>query len=537
MKRISAILLVIMFLSVGCVGPALPAPEPTPTPTPTPTWLSAGPRGVQFTSDFQLVERFHDVEGYYADFKLGPEGKHIYALWMPSYPEPDGFLVRLYGSEEEQLQREEVLNFDDLNDPALWDPGIDLSEAVIGVALRNSGDDLLSVAGNGDLFLVAGTRSGDSTGGAALLGVSLIVLHPDGSRQKVVTVRELEEAGLLDLTNADMGASLAVVASAPDRLWLKTETFPTGAVGFTRFYQVQDPNGDGDWSDRTILPLSLPAFLPTGEGEEERWHLQQMVAEPSLGGEDRSRSFLLPTISLRGEYHIYRVSDLNRDGDALDAGEFVLLFKGVTGSPEMLPGRPVIAPRVVVRNGEVVLRELVVSSITGLSRVSRLSEAGELIDIARAFPGFEDLLADPEGNIYIVTQLPRLGGEGAHFVMYKLRPLAEGEKAEPTAVAVTTKPSITPELVTGAITPEVPRIAFTREVYGPGEEKREVFLIGVDGSGPSKLVEGEYNRLCCQSPGGSRMFYFSDEEVPHEQFVYVANADGSNPQKVTDRRP
>ncbi len=36
MKRISAILLVIMFLSVGCVGPALPAPEPTPTPTPAP---------------------------------------------------------------------------------------------------------------------------------------------------------------------------------------------------------------------------------------------------------------------------------------------------------------------------------------------------------------------------------------------------------------------------------------------------------------------------------------------------------------------
>ena len=30
------------------------------------------------------------------------------------------------------------------------------------------------------------------------------------------------------------------------------------------------------------------------------------------------------------------------------------------------------------------------------------------------------------------------------------------------------------------------------------------------------------------------MFYFSDEEVPHEQFVYVANADGSNPKKVTE---
>jgi Tol biopolymer transport system component len=502
-----------------------------------PTWLNAGPRGIHFTSDFQLVQILRDEEAYYADFKLGADGKNIYALRMPSYPERYATLVRLYGSEEEQLQREEVLNFSELTDPALWDPGIDLSGAVIGVALFNSGDDLLSVASNGDLFLAVGAWSGDSARGDPPLGVSLIILHPDESRQKVLTIRELGEAGLLDLTNADRGASLAAVASAPDRLWVKTEIFPIGAVGFSRFYQVQDPNGDGDWSDRTILPLSLPAFLLAGEGEEEWewWHLQQMVAEPSLGGEDHSRSFLLPAISQRGEFRIYRISDLNHDGDALDAGEFDLLFEGFTASPEAHVGRPVIIEaRVIMRSGELVLREMVVSSITGLSRVSRLSEAGELMDIARAFPNFEDLLTDTEGNIYIVTQLPRLDEEGTQFVMYKLRPLAEGEKAEPAAVAATTEPSITPELVTGAITPEVPRIAFTRAVYGPGEEKREVFIIGADGSGPSKLVEGAHNWLCCQSPGGSRMFYFSDEEVPHEQFVYVANADGSNPEKVTE---
>jgi len=546
MKRISAILLVIMFLSVSCVGPALPAPEPTPTPTPaptptpsptlrpTPTWLSAGPRGVQFTSDFQLVERFRDTEGYYADFKLGPEGNHIYALWMPSYPERDAVLVRLYGSEEERLQTEKILDFSELTDPALWDPGIDLSGVVIGVVLCMSGDDLLSVASNGDLFLVAGAWSGDFRS-APPLGVSLIVLHPDGSQQKVLTVRELEEAGLLDLTNADRGASLAVVASAPDRLWLKTETFPTGAVGFTRFYQVQNPDGDGDWSDRTILPLSLPPSLPTGEGKEERWLLRQMVAEPSLGGEDRSRSFLLPALSPRGELRIYRISDLNSDGDALDAGEFDLLFEGFTASPEAHAGRPVIiAPRVVMGNGEMVPRELVVTSLTGVSRVSRLSGSGELTDIARAFPGFEDLLADPKGNIYVVTQPPGGVEMEPTFVMYKLKPLAEGETAEPQAATVTTQPSLTPPLVTRAITSGVPQIAFTRQVYGPGEEKSEVFLIGADGSGPAKLVKGEHNFLCCQSPGGSRMFYFSDEEVPHEQFVYVANADGSNPKKVTE---
>jgi len=520
---------------VGCAGPS-PTPTPTPTPAPTPTWLSVGPRGVQYTSDFQLVERFRDTEGYYADFKLGPEGKHIYTLWMPSYPERDAVLVRLYGPEEERLQTEEVLDFSELTDPALWDPGIDLSGAVIGVVLRMSGDDLLSVASNGDLFLVAGAWSVDSRRGAPPLGVSLIVLHPDGSRQKVLTIRELVEAGLLDLTNADRGASLAVVASAPDRLWVKTETFPTGEIGFTRFYQVQDPDGDGDWSDRTVLPLSLPPSLPTGEGAEQRWLLRQMVAEPSLGGEDRSRSFLLPALNPRGEYHIYRVSDLNSDGDALDAGEFELLFKGFTGSPEAVVEPPVIAPRVVVRNGEVVLRELVVTSLTGVSRVSRLSESGELMDIARAFPSFEDLFADPEGNIYVVTQLPRLGGDGAHFVMYKLRPLVEGERAEPEAAVVTTQPAPTPPLVTGAITPGVPQIAYTRQVYDPENETSEVFLVGADGSGPSKLVPGEHNDLCCQSPGGSRIAYLSDEEVPNEQFVYVANADGSNPMKVTEKQ-
>jgi len=525
-----------MFLSAGCTGPSLPAPEPTPStipaPTPTsqpiPTWLSAGPRGIQFTSDFQLAQVFRDEEVYYADFKLASNGRDIYGLRMPSYPDRYASLVQLYGSEEGQLQREEILNFSELMNPTLWDPGINLSEAVIGVALFNSGDDLLSVVGNGDLFLAAGAWSGDSSRGAPPLGVSLIVLHPDGSRQKVITIRELGESGLLDLTNADRGASLAVAASAPNRLWIKTETFPTGAMGFTSFYQVLDPNGDGDWSDRTILPLSLPAFLLAGEGEERWWNLQQMVSEPSLAGEDHSRSFLLPVINQQGEFRIYRISDLNHDGDALDNGELDLVFKGLTASPVAHGGRPgIITPRVMMRNGQLVLQELVVSSITGLSRVSRLLKSGELIDIARAFPNFEELLTDTEGSIYIVTQLPMLDEKGIQFVMYKLRPLAEGEKAEPAAVAVTTEPSTTPELVTRAINPDVPRIAFTRAFYGHGEEKKEVFLIGADGSGPSKLLEGAHNSLCCQSPDG-------DEEVPHEQFVYVANADGSNPEKVTE---
>ncbi len=117
--------------------------------------------------------------------------------------------------------------------------------------------------------------------------------------------------------------------------------------------------------------------------------------------------------------------------------------------------------------------------------------------------------------------------------LFVLAGCADGEEA-PEIATISTEPSPTPQAATEAITPGVARIAFTLQDFEE-IEKSEIFLIGVDGSGPSKLVEGEHGQLRCQSPDGGRIVYSSDEEVPNELFLYVAKPDGSDATKVTEQ--
>ena len=305
-------------------------------------------------------------------------------------------------------------------------------------------------------------------------------------------------------------------------------------------YEVQDPNGDGDWSDRTVVPLTLPPFV----AEQRRsgcCPFMELIAEPSVGGEDRPDSLLL-TMNTDGEQRIYRVSDLNRDGDAMDSGEFELLFSGRERAPDA------VVPRVVIQDGEVVLRELVVSGLTTHTRVSRLSETGKVIDIARAFSSISEVFADSEGNIYVWAFPP--DGSSAR-VLYKLKPVPEGAAREPEAdIPVATEPAPTvqeaptaatmtpteePQLGQTAAAANVPEIVYISQLFAEGGLGNiGIFVIGVDGSGPTKLIDGEHNQSFRQCPGGNRILYGSDEEVPNEQFLYVANSDGSQPAKITE---
>ena len=186
----------------------------------------------------------------------------------------------------------------------------------------------------------------------------LYVLHPDGSRQLVLRGSELVRSRLFPPDWMEW----QIVASAPHRIWLWVD--PAEATGPQRLFEVIDPNADGDWSDRVVRSVSLPAPLPfakrrTGTFDsvsEGRW---QLAAEPSLQGDDRSRSVLAAVSNFRtGDFHVYRLADRNDDGDALDPGEVRLLFERRNAAGAQ------IAPRLVVRDG-VAHRELVVS---GLSR-------------------------------------------------------------------------------------------------------------------------------------------------------------------------
>jgi len=105
--------------------------------------------------------------------------------------------------------------------------------------------------------------------------------------------------------------------------------------------------------------------------------------------------------------------------------------------------------------------------------------------------------------------------------------------ASPTA-SPTTLPTDTVE----PITMEPPRIAFIRQVFSEeGFAKSEIFLVGVEGGEPTRLLEGEHNLNFGQCPNSPGYFYLSDEEVPNEQFLYFASADENSVAKKITEEP
>lgn len=495
-----AVLVVYIFILAGCAGEptatptlirtntttlnAAPTPMPTLEPTPAPistpisepVWLSAGPRGLQFTNDFQLTELFRaDPTTYYWDLTAGHGGRDIYAIreqFTDSRFDQMGStrqvlaktaVVRLYGLQEERAQAEVVFYFGDpaLKDPALWDPGTDLSGTISPECCDKPGGKL-SVANNGDLFFVARAWTGGPEGqrpsynNAAHEGASLIVRRVDGTLQKILTVPELVDAGVLGEQAANQGLGFAVAASAPDRVWLDIYNWFSGRdhMEVRRFYEIQDPNRDGDWSDRTVVGLSLPDLVTAQDYTS--WFSHRVLTEPSVGGQDRSRSFLLQMAGRPREKLIYRVSDYDGNGDALGQGEFELLFSGF-----LIPGKiPYMSPRIVVRDGRVVLEELVTDSFTKQGRVSRILETGEVVDIARGFSDIKHVVAGSGGNIYVWGS-PAETKPAPHQaqVLYRLAPVPVGTRAEGEAVTAAAQPFPTPEPAGETLTPGVPRIA------------------------------------------------------------------------------
>jgi hypothetical protein len=481
------------------------------------TWVSAGPRGVQFTSDFALVELAQGIP--YSQMAIGPDGDELYGISVPYRPPdekgieaPDlerAAIVRTSGLHSNHAGTESVLEFRNLKDPALWDAGTDLSGIVfpqIFGLVRSS----LSIGSEGSLAFVASVST--TTGYPAIFqrppdSTSLLVREPGGRVQKVLTVRELIDAGLIREAATEKPLAFAVAFSARDRMWLLIQDTESG-VPVRRVYEIVDPNADGEWFDRTITPLSLPAVLETG-------YFRALVAEPSVGSEDRS--FLLMN-SGGGENRVYRISDLNGDVDALDTGELELLY---TGRPYP-DAEPKLAPRIVVRDGRVLERELLVTGFKTATRVARVTESGQLVDIARAFTFVDDVAADSDGNIYVLAYPPEWS-PNASRVLYRLEPVPpEGAQAGATASA--TQPASASQPIPGPAT-GAPRIAVQRSF-------REVLLIGLDGQRLGTLVSGVNSAGAYQSPGGSHMVYWSDAEIPNEGATYIAKADGSDARKI-----
>jgi hypothetical protein len=82
--------------------------------------------------------------------------------------------------------------------------------------------------------------------------------------------------------------------------------------------------------------------------------------------------------------------------------------------------------------------------------------------------------------------------------------------------------------------PPVSRMAF---VIGYADSRGQIVTLGADGrGGVQQLVPGMHNNgPFCQSADGRKIAYLSDQEAPHEQFLYVAEADGTHAKKITEK--
>lgn len=524
-------------------------------------WQSTGPRGVQYTDDFTYAEVYRERGGFYSDLQLAPDGTAAYALRRPSWGDPAGAdsdraaaIVRFEITPGTWAAPKVVLPLEQLHDPAYWDPGTDLRNAVLVPAMNSFGDGL-AVAPDGTLFVAVSAMAGWGTETARTLATSLVALGRDGSAQTVVTAGEIVAADVLG-GHAETPDAIGVAASGPGWLWVRAET-PVIEPPGTAYWllEITDPNEDGDWSDRVVRSLVLPADVPQLEyGVYDRIY-GAFVAEPSHDGLDRSRSVLLPILERDGAVAIYRVADPDGDGDATDPGETELVFSGERPIHRLFPVELIVAPRIVRDGGRTVIDELVAAGLSRETRVSRITSTG-VVDVMRALPSRPDgLVATPDGAIHVAAQLaddaatpdPQ-GLRGSVYAILRLAPVpvsagqatsSAAPAASPTASDAASSPAPTaaspaeqPLVPIAPVTAGVPRIA--ANLMATSGDREEIMVLGADGSGPSRLVPGQHNGSFCQSADGSKMGIWSDEEVPGEYHLYVANADGTGRTRVSD---
>ena len=524
-------------------------------------WLSAGPAGPQYTDDFTLTQVYREPGVFYLDLHLAPDGRSLLAMRVPvGWPdrEPaEGAIVSFEPASDGSWRPRDVLPFERLRDPALWDPGTLLTDVAIGRTPNMP--DSVSVAQDGSVFVAASLYE---LGLTRPQGASTIAaMDSDGSLQPVLTSGELLASGLFDRLNEVIGMS--VVASEPGVLWGRVDGPVADPPGnHTWLFTVTDPNSDGDWSDRVIRPIRLPPTVPQVEyGVYERSY-GAFVAEPAIGDQDGPRSVLLPVLERDGAIRIYRLRDAQADGDLTAPGEVELVYEGLTSSEaaDLGTGLP-ISRRVVDLPGDQGIDEIVAGGLSRASRVSRITPDG-IVDVVRALPTWaDDVEADREGRVYVVTQEPGEMGEDDTFepptlLIYRLDPVpVEAGPAHASSVPATDadsgisstsppsppsprassppSPGPAPLWEPAPLTAGVPRVAFA--AYGPtGSGQQEALVVGIDGSGPGRVVAEGQVWSFCQSADGRQVISRSVLDVPGEPFVRVAAADGTGQVTVSE---
>jgi hypothetical protein len=520
-------------------------------------WVSSGPRGPQFTDDFTFAEVYREQGTSLLDLQAGPGGETLYALRSGPHSKPgEGAAVVRLRPGGAGLTAETVIELEAFRDPAAWPPGTDLSAgAIVPGTATIAREHLLSVARNGDLFVNLGLsadpqRTPDAT--------TIAVAHPDGSVARALSIGDLVDAGLME--GSLRWPMLTATASAPDRLWARAQGNRPGGEDevVVRLFEVIDPNADGDWADRVVLPLVLPDEIPPMVTGSWEWVHGGFVAEPSIPGRDRSASALLAVHSAKDEYRIYRLHDPDADGNVAGSGDTELVFTGQLTDPDYVVEFPALAPR-VVGQGQPGVDELLAAGLTRNTRISRITPTG-VVDIARAVGSTFGVAATADGAIYVVMweRGPGNDPDNGFMVVERLTPVPVGASAPAPAPPTSADAVASPGAAQGSpasgpsegaspaasaesllehhpLTPGVPRIAAWYGGMVPsGDFLNDLVFLGVDGSGPETLLPGTYNQGLCPSADGEWIAFWSDEDVPNESYLYVDRVGGGSRTLVTE---
>ena len=513
-RRLVLLVVVLLLLLAGAA---------TATYLGTHSWIGSGPRGAQVTEDYRLSTVFVDrgSEGPVAPWALSPDGHQLVGLRLTFRSAQPADLVRVAGVDAVApvVHRTHLAAF---GDAGLWSAG-GVDPATVGLP-----DDpwipsaeRVAFSPSGDLFLVLEARdwSWGVVGGYAR-DATLVVVRADGRRQKVVSLRELVRSGLMPTRRFPR---LTVAVSAPGRVWLRADVGGNGNYyGQKRppgpllhmLFEIVDPNGDGDWSDRVVHRVVLPPSLARLWARGRDTHLLGMssfVGDPADGG-----SVLDVVTGPRSRVRVFRLADRNRDGDVADPGEATV----VLDRQSALAGEMRMAVRAVEVGGRID-RQIVFAGLTRPDRVSVLSPSGDLADVGRAFPGLvRGLAAGNDGSIYVATFNEQDAPRSVTRV-YRLAPAgrADGTLAAPPEPA----PHLLAPLSGGAVVSAV--------VQTPGGDRRGYWLAARSGA-LRKL--GTTVGLVCPSSDGRLLAFTSDRAVPYEDFVYLARRDGRVIRKVSE---
>jgi hypothetical protein len=505
-RRLLVVVVVLLLLLTGVAAATYLSVRP---------WTSTAPRGTQVRADFQLSSVYRAPRETFMDNftsqALSVDGRDLYLVRKAS----DGIteLLRIHGVDTPHPVARKVLEFQQLGEPLL-----------------SSGPawDGLVTAPGGDLFVLGVSET------SAPVAAEVVVLRRDGSHQTVVTYEQLVKTGVLPRGLPDFRGygNFSIAASSRDRLWLRAAIlhrhFSAGwPYDITNaLLEIVDPNADGDWSDRIIrrvaLPRSVPAFQGRSRGD---WmYASRLVPEPSRPGDDRSRSVLLQAGGLVGygstnprqEYRVYRIADLDDDGDALDPGEATLLYKSMHVS-----WSSALAERVDVSDGGR-RRELVLAGVTRPDRLTLVPEHGAPVDVARSFPAFGPLtsvFAGPKGDLYAIYNYDQ-ADDGAQLRADRLAVAPAGTTAvrEPTPAPVRPPAGPSPMVAVTLGTSAISAPTVTRWVRPDGHERARAERVGG----------------VCESPDGHLVFR-SDAAVPREPYVYAADRAGGRPRALSER--